>query len=262
MAKCWIIIVFKLTLITTLFTQNIYSALHHDRKFDLRDSVIVKEVITEKIFYNINGKEKKKEVTVLNGYHQVLSETRFDSEGTKTAKLSFEYDSLGVHSQRRKIERWQKHFGYSSEIASYKYDSANCLIKITDRNKNNEVIRETILENNQNCHPSKLTLKIPNNGSIGFEIASYDYTKNLIKSEVIDANGNVISTNTGQIDFSLNSYLDNKYNSYGDLIKSEKFEYQYKYDKFKNWTKQTIYKNVDGKRKKDRVFSRKIKYKK
>lgn len=37
-------------------------------------------------------------------------------------------------------------------------------------------------------------------------------------------------------------------------------KYEYKYDKFNNSTKQAISKFVDGKRKKDRVFRRKIRY--
>ena len=262
MAKYLIVITLKLALITTLSSQNIYSALHHDRKFDLRDSIIVEKVVTTGTFYNSNGKEKKKDVTFLNESHQILAETRFDSDGIKTTRLSIEYDSMGIHSQRRKIERWQEYVGYSSEIASYEYDSSNCLVKITDKNMNKEIIRETILDNNQYCHPLKLKLVIANSESMGVEIANYDYDKNLVKSEVIDDKGNVLSTKMGQIDFSVDTYLNNVYNTYGDLIKSENYEYEYKYDKFNNWTKQTIYKFIDGKREKNRVFSRKITYKK
>lgn len=93
MSKYLIVITLKLALITTLSSQNIYSALHHDRKFDLRDSIIVEKVVTTGTFYNSNGKEKKKDVTFLNESHQILAETRFDSDGIKTTrylKISFQ----------------------------------------------------------------------------------------------------------------------------------------------------------------------------
>jgi hypothetical protein len=49
-------------------------------------------------------------------------------------------------------------FGYSAETATYKYDNNGYMIKITDRNKNNQIIRETFLKNNDNGHLIELKL--------------------------------------------------------------------------------------------------------
>ncbi len=243
-------------------SQNIYSALHHDRPIDLRENSNVSQITSTNTFYNSNGIEIHKEVTIINEKQRLVSEMRYDETGKLKARLSFNYDSTKLKSTSRKFERWNKYNGYTTEISTFKYDEKGFLIKVSNRNKNNILFRETFLINNENGHPIELKLKEINYNFSGKEVAEYDYINNIAKTKVVNEKGKIISTNKSQIDFSIKKYLNSEYNELGDLIKSDNYEYEYKYDKHSNWTRQTIYKIVNGKREKNRVFKRKIKYRK
>lgn len=244
------------------YSQNIYSALHHDRPIDLREDSNVSQIISTNTFYNPNGIEIHKEVSIINENRRLLSELRYDDTGKLEARLTFKYNSTKLKSLSRKFERWNTFSGYTSKITTYEYDDKGFLIKINDRNKNNVLFRQTFLKNNKNGHPIELKLEEINFDFSGKEIAEYDYFNNIVKTKVIDGSGKVIASNKSQIDFSFNKYPNSEYNEMGDLIKSTNYEYEYKYDKHSNWTKKTIYKIVNGKREKNRVFKRKIKYRK
>jgi len=241
-------------------SQNIYSALQHDRPIDLRENSNVSQINSTNKFYNSTGIEIHKEVSIINEKRRLVSELRYDETGKLIAKLSFKYDSTQTKSISSKFERWNKFTGYTSETSTYDYDEKGFLIKVSDRNKNNVLIRETFLTNNENGHPIELKLKEIDFNFSGKEIAEYDYINNSADTKVVDENGKVISTNKSKIDFSINKYPNSEYNELRDLVKSDNYEHEYKYDKHSNWTKQTIYKIVNGKRKKNRVFKRKIKY--
>ncbi|WP_438425527.1 hypothetical protein [Aquimarina macrocephali] len=206
--------------------------------------------------------EIHKEVSIINENRRLVSEMRYDETGKLEARLSFKYDSTKIKSTSGKFERWNKYNGYTSEISTFEYNEKGFLIKINTRNKNNVLFREIFLINNEKGHPVELKLKEKNFNFSGKEIAEYDYINNISKTKVLDENGKVISTNKSQIDFLIRKYPNSEYNELGNLIKSDNYEYEYKYDKNSNWTKQTIYKIVNGKRKKNRVFKRKIKYRK
>ena len=149
--------------------------------------------------------------------------------------------------------------GYSVKTAHYNYDEYGYLIKIENKNQDDILYQETRITNNENGDPIELIVTTANSDQIGKEVATYDYPNNRALTRVLDNNGEVISESSITIDFSV-QMNNNTYNEYGDLIKSNKYEYEYKYDKLNNWTKKTIFKIVDGKRTRYQSIARKIKY--
>jgi YD repeat-containing protein len=242
------------------FSQSIFSALRHDDAIDLRTDSKVKEITKTTIFYNKSGTETKKDIIVVNQQNKITSELRYGENGKLETRLSRTFDSTGIRSLQRKIERWHPVIGYTSEIATYEYDENGFMIKITDRNQNNQIIRETFLKNNEKGHPIELKLNTGNSNSYGIEVAEYDYSNNMAFTKVLDDNGKTLSESKHKIDFSIKDLDNSEYDENGNLIKSKNYEYEYKYDKKLNWKKKTIYKIENGKRKKHQVLTRKIKY--
>jgi len=242
------------------FSQSIFSALRHDDAIDLRTDSKVKELTKTTTFFNKSGTETKKDIIVVNHKNKITSELRYGENGKLETRLSRSFDSTGTRSLQRKIERWHPVIGYSSEIATYEYDENGFMIKITDRNKNNQIIRETFLKNNENGHPIELKLNTGNSNSYGTEIAEYDYPNNQAITKVLDDNGKVISESKHKIDFSIKGSDNSEYDENGNLLKSGKYEYEYKYDKKLNWKKKIMYKTENGKKRKYQVLTRKIKY--
>jgi hypothetical protein len=175
------------------------------------------------------------------------------------ARLTYTYDTSGLHSLAREFERWTK-LGYSSETAFYEYDSNWYLMKVTDKTDNGMTIQETILTNNEMGNPTKLELFDGNRNTYGIELATYDYAANKAYTEVRDNRGNSLSRDTITINFEIKVESGNKYNVNGDVVESSKYFYEYEYDDFGNWTTMKIFRNVHGKKQKDRVFKRKLKY--
>lgn len=248
------IILFKIS-----FAQNIYSALQHDKGFDLRENSKVKQVTTDIIFYNKNGQEIKKNITTLNSENKVLSELRYDDENNLTDRLTWVYDSTNVKSIANKFERWHNIIGYTCEITSYEYDSNGFLTNVFTKNQSNKLLRETTLLNNEKGLPIELTLKTDSDMDFGKEIAEYDFKKNVVFTKVIDKNGKTISKSEYKID---NSIINENevINEQGEIIKSENYFFEYKYDKKNNWVKKRRYKIEFGKKVLNAEFKRKIKY--
>lgn len=241
--------------------QSIASALSHDRNYDIREKPIVSKITSYTTYFRKNETEKKSTISVFNDQNKLSSELRYDEQGKLIARLTFKYDSILTRSISSKFETWNRVFGYSQEITDYIYDENNFLIKIINKNSNNQVFRTTTLENNERGNPEKLILKSKKSDFIGIETAIYDYKKNVVEISVLDNYGNPVSTNEMRINFSERKFDDLIYNEYGDLIKSENKEYAYKYDKNNNWIKKTNYEYNNGKKQKYQSIIRKIKYK-
>lgn len=256
-----ILLLFFASFINSIYSQSIFSALHIDSDLELRKNILVSEITTEITFFNQNNIERKKEITSLNSKNKIITELRYDSEDNLKERLTRIHDSTATKSISRKIERWHPIVGYSSETAFYKYDEKGFLIKVIDKNQNNKIIRETTIINNEKGNPIELKLKTDSNVDFGIEIAEYDYLNNSVITKVFDKNGKIISTNNGKIDYSKKEEND-IINEYGDVIKSEDYEYEFKYDKKGNWTTQVRYKIIGGKRIKNAEFRRKLKYRK
>jgi hypothetical protein len=253
-----IAIIVTCLLTTRTCSQNIYSALQPDRDEEINDRVPT-EVIEENIFFNSSGKEIKRNKKRLNSKKKVLTEERFRQDGKLEARLSYTYDSSGLHTLTRKFERWTN-FGYTSETAFYDYDNNWNLVKVTDKTDKGKKIQETILTNNENGNPIQLELFDGNGNAYGIELATYDYPANKAFTEVQDGQGKSLSRDTLTIKDEIRTDTDSKYNNKGDPIESSKYFYEYEYDDFGNWTIMKIFKNVKGKKKNDSVFRRKFKY--
>ncbi|MDH5380823.1 MAG: hypothetical protein OEW75_08225 [Cyclobacteriaceae bacterium] len=239
--------------------QNIYSALRHDSGLDLRDEPRVIKIVQKTIFINDESTTTKKDLILVNSKHKTLTEERYNENGKLKKKLTFEFDSTGLNSLWRKVERWHQIMGYSSETAYYFYDTNGFFIRIQDKNQNGIIFRETQITNNKNGDPIELIVKEGDGVQFGKEIAEYDYPNNTVITRVIDNDGNVISESSGTKDLSIKSET-NKYNQYGDLVKSSNYEYEYKYDKYSNWVKRIIYKIEGDKKNNYQIITRKIKY--
>lgn len=250
-----IIIIFN----SKIQSQSIYSALRHDDKLDLKDNIQVEEIVTDIIFYNTNSIENQKEITIVNSKNKLVREDRYNDQSKIAQKLTFSYDSTQTKSLSRKHEKWHPLLGYSSETAFYEYDPSDFLIKIIDKNKDGKIFRETSITNDDKGNPIELKLKENNNFDYGMETAEYDYENNVVEIKVLDEHGNILSSNKMKIDFSIKS-KDDVVNDSGDYIKSDGYEFDYKYDKKGNWIKQIRYKVVAGKKIKNAEFVRKIKY--
>ncbi len=244
--------------ITRTYSQNFFSALHHDQSEEITN-VVPYEVTEQNIFHNSSGKEIEKRIKRLNSKKKVLTENRFGQDGKLKARLTNTYDTSGLHCLTRKFERWTN-IGNSLEIAYYEYDADWNLIKVTDKTEQGTTIQESIITNNEKGQPIKLELFNGNGNLYGIENAIYDDEANKAYTEVLDSRGNIISRDTLTINFKARSDANEKYNEKGDLIESPKYFYEYEYDEYDNWTTKKIFKNAQGKWKKDRVFKRKFKY--
>lgn len=244
-----------------IHSQSIFSALRHDDKLELRENIGVEEIVTEIKFYNKNGVEQKKEITSVNWQNRLVTELRYNSESILTARLIFLYDSTQTKSVSRKFETWHPIIGYSSETASYEYDKSGFLIKKIDKNSNGKISREIVIKNDERGNPIELKSIESNGIDYGKEIATYDYNNNIAEISVLDKYGNVLSKNTMKIDYSIKEKND-IINEFGDIIKNDDYEFEFKYDRNKNWIKQIRYKIVDGAKIKNAVFTREIKYRK
>jgi YD repeat-containing protein len=216
------------------------------------------EVIEENISCYTGSKEVNKNKKRLNSNNRVLWEERYGPDGKVSARLTYTYDTSGVHSLSRKFEQWQK-FGYTSETAYYEYDNQMNLIKITDKNQTGAPFQETRLTNNEKGHPVRLHLTDGNGNTYGFETATYDYALNKAYTVVQDSRGKILSRDTLTIDLRIRR-TDETYNEVGDVVQTPDHFYQYEYDQFGNWITMTVFELVKGKKKKDRVYKRKLKY--
>jgi hypothetical protein len=254
-------LIFLLTA-NSIFGQNIYTALHINRPESFRKNKAINEVREENLFINSSGQEIKKAKKILNKNYLVQTEERFDDQGKLTVRLKRTFDSLGQKIVARQFERWNI-LGYSLETAFYEYDATGHLIKMTDKNSTGQIIQHAILTNNDQGHPIKLELYDGNGNLYGTEVATYNYSTNKALTEVQDKNGKTLSSDSTTIDFTKSKDFLKQgeiFNEYGDLVSSKNYVYERKYDEFGNWTVETIYKMVNGKKKRDRVFKRKIKY--
>lgn len=255
---------FKLLLylcLTVCQAQNVGTALHLNKPEDLRSGFPVSEITTEITFYNSSGSiEKKKEVSILNAQHRVVSEQRFDENGVLTARLTWQFDSTGTKSLGRKLERWHKLMGYSSETSSHEYDANGYVTKTTAKNQQQQVIMVTHIKNDERGNAIEVITTDSQGKAYGMERAEYDYPNNKFVSRVYNQNGQFVSESTGKITNEEANDPTIVKNEKGDVIKTSDYEYEYRYDKKGNWTFKIIYKIKNGKKVKQSEFKRNINY--
>lgn len=241
--------------------QNLYTGLSINKPEDVKTGHQVIELTTEMTFYNPSGSiEKKKEIATLNKQHHKTSELRYNENGILTTRYTCRYDSTGTKSLGRKLERWHPIIGYSNETSTNDYDSNGFLIQSTERNQNKQITMITRYTNDERGNPIEIITEDGNGVNYGMEKAEYDYAHNNVISRVYKNNGELLSETTSKINYEASEDSDIIKNEQGDVIKSSYNEYEYRYDKKGNWVQMTIYKIKNGKKNKQSVFYRKIKY--
>ena len=272
----------KLTIlfIFTLFSglvksQNIYSALqlNSEREYKTQKP---KKIVETNTFFNSSGKQIDKNIKTFDIVGLLLTEERYDDNGTLKARLTYTNDTARRLKLSRVFERWTQ-FGYSKETAFYTYDKNFFLIETTDKDAKGNIIQQTNLICNEKGHPIELSLFDSNGNIFGKETATYLYDKNKVVTSVISNDGRALSTDTTKINFrDASKFPDSNevYNTNGDLTNRIRqnlnrsvtiIEEEYSYDSFGNWTENRIFKvtvkgNGKRKRESDRIFRKEYTY--
>lgn len=256
-------------------SQNIYSALqlNAEREYKAKRP---KKIVETNTFFNSSGKQVDKNIKTFDDAGMLLSEERYDNNGTLKARLTYTNDTVHRVKLTRVFERWTQ-FGYSKETAFYSYDTNFILAGTTDKDANGNVIRQTNLISNEKGHPIELSLFDGNRNSFGKETATYLYDKNKVVTSVVSNDGRTLSSDTIKISFVEASKFPSAnevYNTNGDLTNWTRqnlngsetiFEGEYTYDIFGNCTESKIYKvtvkgNGKRKRENDRIFRKEYSY--
>jgi hypothetical protein len=269
-------ILFLLTLFGGLVrSQSIYSALqlNAERAYKTKRP---KRIDETNIFFNSSGKQVDRAVKIFDDAGMLLTEERYDDNGTLKARLTYSNDTIHRVKLSRIFERWTT-FGYSKETAIYAYDTNYFLIGTTDKDANGNIIRQTNLVCNERGHPIELSLFDGNGNSFGKETATYLYDKNKVVTSVVSNDDRILSFDTVKISYiAASKYAadDEVYNVSGDLTNWTSrnldgtktiFEAEYTYDNFGNCIENKIFKvrvkgNGKRKRENDRIFRKSYAY--
>mgnify|MGYP000459916449 CR=1 FL=1 len=241
-----------------LSAQNIYSALHHDDRLDIRKIKSVKKIVKHRTFFNKNDSEIETSIIILNDSSRVIKEDRFNEKYKRKTRFTITYDSTQTHSIISRVQMTQPYIR-NSTTTYFEYDENNFLTRIIDK-KYNKLYRTTSIRNNKKGHPIEVKV-VENSIPYGKETAEYDYKNNLMLTVVYDQLGTIKSKSSGKIDFSISDNNDSR-NKFGDLLQSKLFKFEYKYDKFGNWKRKKRYMLKNKKWVKNAIFKRTITYRK
>jgi hypothetical protein len=267
-----IVVLFFAAFATYSQAQNIYTAVHHQRKESLRAGK-AKRIEEVNTYYGDNGSSTSKNIKILNKHNLMIQQESFEN-----SKLVQRYkaaiDSLTGQKVWRTLERWHPVLGYNIEKAVYHYDSKGFHTGVTHYNASGQKVNETIIQVNEKGHPIELAVYDTEGNLLGgIERAQYLYEKNRYVSTVLSADGRELSKDTAVIDFEEDYRFQQpgkEFNPQGDLIKSHDTPegynwYEYKYDTHGNWLEEKKYevkRNKNGKEKRKLVYvrTRKIEY--
>lgn len=249
MKKYFCLLVFA-SVFANAYSQNIYSALHHNEinGYKYGRPSKIEELNT---FYTSKGKEVKKNILTFDPSGMPVLEERFDSDGKLTARLTYVNDTLHKIVLERVMEHWVR-TGYQKETAVYSYDEKKHLVKIDDRDANGNTISVTRIVNNGNGDPVELEITDASGNAFGLEKGEYHYDQNMVVTTVYSANGRLISTDSIKIHFSGKSALspDAVLNEQGDIVSASRrsfngavklIENTYEYDRLGNCTSMKEY---------------------
>jgi|GEM_PF-286559 len=171
------VIALMLLLVTTNFcnAQSIFSELHLNEQREFKTNK-PKKIVETNIFYTSKGKEILKEIKSFDNAGMLLTDDRYDDEGTLTASLAYVNDTSKKIVLSRSFERWGQ-LGHTIETTYYQYDTSGFLTNLTSKNKQGNVIMFARLTNNQQGNPTELLLFDGNGNAYGKEIATYLYCK-------------------------------------------------------------------------------------
>ena len=133
-------------------------------------------------------------------------------------------------------------------------------MKISEKNANNDIIVTTEFKNNNEGYPMESVTNNYNSNYNFIETADYDLENNIVIITTVNTNGGVRKF-ADKIN-KLKKSPEDEINKYGDIIKTEDSEFEYKYDKFNNWIEKIEFRVTNGIRQKYSSIKRKIKYRK
>lgn len=240
---------------SNIFSQGILSYLHNYDKLDVRDNTFVKEIESQIIFYGKYDESYNINISKYNSENRLISKIGYDNNGKLINSIFIDYDASNTKIVSIKIER--------KNIITYKtyeYDISGFLVNISEKKANDEIMVFTEFINNNDGYPIESLTTHYNSNSYVSEVAEYDFLNNKIIITSINSNDGKSSyeSKIDKLKKSPNDILNNN----GDIIKMENSEFEYKYDKFNNWTEKTEYKIVNGVRQKYNSIKRKYKYSK
>lgn len=224
--------------------QNISTTLHINDAYKIGKKRSIKKIESKTVFYNVSNTEKRKEITYLNAHFRVTQEERYNEEDELIFKMENEYeaDTLIVKSTTtRKIPL----LGYEITSKSYIYDDHKFLIRYEKYNPKNQLIEVVSIENDDKGNP---IFQVINNGEFGYEKATYDDKNNTYATYIYNTKDELVSSSLYNTLNYEKPTQDNIFNEYGDLVSSLMFSFEYKYDQFGNWTKETRFKKVGDKK--------------
>jgi hypothetical protein len=251
--------------------QNIFSALHLNDDPGYKGAR-PKKILETRTSYTLSDRQVNKSIKTFDEAGMLLTEERFNEKGILEARLGYTNDTAKKLKLTRTFER-QTPLGFLKETAYYAYDQSNYLTGTTDRDGNNNLLRQTNLLINEKGDPIELSLFDGKGNLIGKESATYLYDQNRVVTSVITPDGRTLYTDTIKISFR-KAYLFPRdretYNANGDLTHwtsknftggETVFEEEYLYDSFGNCTEMKIYKVTISrggkpKRKLDSVYQR------
>lgn len=250
----------------TASAQNIYSALHLNENRDYKKTK-PKMIIETNIFYNASGETQQRHIKSFDNAGMLISEQNFDKDNNLTGKATYINDTVHRIVLSSANERKDR-YAVTILTTEYIYDSSHFLVRIRNKNAFGIATMTTNIVNNEKGLPVEMTVTDESGQPYGKETASYDYDRNMAITSVYSNDGRKLSTDSMKISF-VNAFKfpdgNNKYNELGDLIESENYEYEYKYDQYGNCLEEKIYKvttRPNGKKKKviDRVFKKEYIY--
>lgn len=253
--------------------QNIYSALQLNEETAYKAKRPAK-IVETKTFYDLAGQRTEKCIKVFEA-GMLLTEERFDENGTRTARLTHKNDTVNRRCLERTFERWGK-TGNGKETTIYSYDASHFLIGVTDQDANGAIMLISKITNDEKGHPVALSISDGHGNAIGKETSAYLYDRNSVVTTVFDNDDNRISTDTMKISFKdarLHPEEGSAYNEQGDAVKwtgkqlngaKDLYEAEYVYDPSGNCIDEVIYKvEVKGgkpKKKREKRFERQYTY--
>lgn len=258
--------------------QNIYSALQLNEETEY-NAKRPKKIVETKTFYSPTDQRTEKCIKVFDDAGMLLTEERFDENGTRTARLTHKNDTVNRRCLERTFERWGI-TGNGKETSVYSYDANHFLIGVTDKDANGTTMLISKITNDEKGHPVALSLTDGQKNAIGKETGTYFYDRNSVVVAVFDNDDNKLSTDTMKISLkNARSYPEEgtAYNEHGDVVKwtgkqlnglQDVYETEYVYDASGNCTDEVIYKvevkgaaaNAKPKKKREKRFERQYTY--
>lgn len=244
----------------SVYSQSINSYLNSEERTDFRSEKLVEEVKIDQLFYNSSGIETKIEVISYNFQNKDIISNRYDENKILKQRLTRLYDATGTRIISTRLDNWHSLIGHFYDTKYYYYDTNGFLSKIFEKDSNNNIIRQTFIINNEKGNPLELSI-VEGDQIIAKETAEYNYEQNEVVIKYFTGSDELLNTDLRRISYTERESND-IINEYGDIVKTNAYQNNIKYDKYGNWIKKVYFKIENGKLVKKTQQVRSIKYRK